>query len=447
MEEEIALAETEQGEAVTNEGDANVDEANISPVKRGRGRPQGSKKLSVCISKSDMVLGEANGSPIPRGRGRPKLLRPKQTEEDGLEDGHNDDSVPKSQGRGRPKGSKKQNGEENVTEQTPKKRGRPKKSLSQSTGDKSSDLPNGGTDRPKRGRPKGSVKRKVESSTGMEEGATPKKRGRPKGSSNKKPPLGRQEDAEADEVINSPKSGRGRPIKVVLSQSTSNGISKMRQRGRPRKNVSPQPSDSSQPVKRGRPKGSSNKKPTAYKAGRFRKVSQLTAKGKKHGRPRLHPLPAKRGRPRKYPLPSPDELKKPKVWKPLGRPRKYPRVDPPEGAPSAPRRSRGRPRKSESKKGAHLRKSLPTAPQQPSDGSLRKRGRPKKSEDGTPQKKRGRPKGSLNKAKSVTQPDDTVPDHAQSPSEVIEAEVVEKGVADIAMSVESEVHTEETPID
>uniref|UniRef100_A0A8P4G3P9 Chromosomal protein D1-like n=1 Tax=Dicentrarchus labrax TaxID=13489 RepID=A0A8P4G3P9_DICLA len=172
-------------------------------------------------------------------------------------------------------------------------------------------------------------------------------------------------------------------------------------------------SDGSQPVKRGRgrPKGSLNKKPPMYKVhgkvGRPRRVHATPTRGRR-GRPRKQP--AKRGRPRKYPLPSPEELKKPKVWKPLGRPRKYPRVDPPEGAPPAPRRSRGRPPKSASKKGAHLRKSLPTtpsSPRNPSDGSPRKRGRPPsipRSEEDVP-RKRGRPKGSVNKnkARSETQ--------------------------------------------
>ncbi|XP_029977131.1 ABC transporter F family member 4 [Salarias fasciatus] len=462
MEEEIALAETEQGEAVTSEGDAVTDETNSRPVKRGRGRPQGSKKLKVCVSEINVSSGDPNSSPAKRGRGRPKLSTTKHTEEDSLEDGNSDDSVPKSLGRGRPKGSKKQISEKSQTEETPKKRGRPRKSLSQSPGEgeKSPDLPNGGTDTPKRGRPKGSFKRKIESSESAEEGATPSKRGRPKGSLNKKPRLEREaskEDADADQVPNSPRSGRGRRIKVVLSQSASNGISKTPRsgRGRPRKNISLQPSDDSQPVKRGRgrPKGSSKEKPAAYKtlgkSDRLRKVSQLTAKGKKHGRPRLHPLPAKRGRPRKYPLPSPDERKKPKVWKPLGRPRKYSRVDPPEGALSAPRRSRGRPRKSESKKGAHLRKSVPAAPQQPYDGPPRKRGRPKKKEDGAPQKKRGRPQGSLKQAKSGTQPGDSLPNHSESPSEAAtdKAEAVKKGAENVTASAEPQVDTEGSVID
>lgn len=135
----------------------------------------------------------------------------------------------------------------------------------------------------------------------------------------------------------------------------------------------------------------------------------------KRGRPSKQP--AKRGRPRKYPLLSPDELKKPKVWKPLGRPRKYPRVDPPEGASPTPRRSRGRPRKSESKRGAHLRKSLlftgSSSPSSPSEETPRKRGRPSgtaKGGDGAA-RKRGRPKGSVNKNKAAyeTQADRALP--------------------------------------
>lgn len=423
MEEQIVMAETEQAEAVTNKRDASVNMANNSFSKRGRGRPQGSKKLQVCISEINVTPNDRNGTPIPRGRGRPK-------EEYILEDGHSDDSASKFRVRGRPKGSKKQDSDKNMTEQSSKKRGRPKKSVSQSIGE---NLPNGGTDEPKRGRPKGSAKRKLESSTSGEEDATPRKRGRPKGSPNKIPRLQRElsDGNTADNILNSP-----RRVKVVLSQSSSNGISKMtlRRRGRPKKNISL--SDGSQPVKRGRgrPKGSPNKKHTVYKVRCS--VRKVATKERKHGRPRLHPLPAKRGRPRKYPLLSSEELKKPKVWKPLGRPRKYPRADPPEGALAAPRRSRGRPRKSDSKKGAHLRKGVPLASQQHYDGPPRKRGRPKRNEDGMPQKKRGRPKGSLNKAKGVTQPGGARPNHSEPPSGRVWAEVVAKGEEDVTMSTE-----------
>ncbi|GLD59191.1 transmembrane protein 79-like protein [Lates japonicus] len=179
--------------------------------------------------------------------------------------------------------------------------------------------------------------------------------------------------------------------------------------------------------------------------GRSRPRRLHVAPGRgRRGRPRQQP--AKRGRPRKYPLPSPEELKKPKVWKPLGRPRKYPRVDPPEGAPPVPRRSRGRPRKSESKKGAHLRKSLPTtpsSPRNPNDGPPRKRGRPPstaKTEDVTP-RKRGRPKGSVNKnkARSETQLDSTLANHSKEKSDSSAVGVEHEGEP-----VEEEVE-EDTP--
>lgn len=172
--------------------------------------------------------------------------------------------------------------------------------------------------------------------------------------------------------------------------------------------------------------------------GRPRRVHVPPSRGKR-GRPRKQP--AKRGRPRKYPLPSPEELKKPKVWKPLGRPRKYPRVDPPEGVPPTPRRSRGRPRKSASKKGAHLRKNFPPAtssPRNPNDGPTRKRGRPPstpKSDQDTP-RKRGRPKGSVNKNKirSETQLDSAHPDHSKRDSPAV-------GAAHEGKSVEHETDT------
>uniref|UniRef100_A0A1A8CPK1 Chromosomal protein D1-like n=1 Tax=Nothobranchius kadleci TaxID=1051664 RepID=A0A1A8CPK1_NOTKA len=260
---------------------------------------------------------------------------------------------------------------------------------------------------------KESVKRKSESLTsGEKEGGPepPRKRGRPKGSPNKKP------KATWDE---------------------SNGLSDTLRRGRgaPRKSIEQRPvrqelvTGGSQPGKRGRgrPKGSLNK--VHSNVGQLQKDSGFLVKGRKRGRPRQKP--GKRGRPRKYPLPSSEELKKPKVWKPLGRPRKYPRAEPPEGAQLAPRRSRGRPRKSEVKKGAHLRKTIPTTPSTPrslADGLKRKRGRPPtaaKSEGATPQK-RGRPKGSLNKNK--TSSDGSLPNHSAA-ERVSPAVELESGVA------------------
>ncbi|XP_072226678.1 uncharacterized protein [Leuresthes tenuis] len=436
MEEETMMAETEQGDTVNNEGETSAGASRNSPVKRGRGRPQGSKKLKVCVTDiklTKLVSANSNGEAAQprRGRGRPRLSDTKRTEQQGSGDDSADVSVQTHRGRGRSKGSKSQSSNEDssTTENFPKKRGRPKKSVPVRKA-ASEDLLNGGSEAPKRGRPKGPMKRKSESLTSGEDeegsSVTPRKRGRPKGSLNKKPRMDRgvrsEGEAEAVDGQNSQRRERSRET----TQDASNGT--RRGRGRPRKSIDQRSgeqqkltADGSQPVKRGRgrPKGSLNKKPPAYKGhskvGQPRKVPSLPANGRKRGRPRQQP--AKRGRPRKYPLPSPEELKKPKVWKPLGRPRKYPRVEPPEGAPAAPRRGRGRPRKSESKKGAHLRKSLPAAPstaQNSTEEPRRKRGRPPstvKSEDGAP-RKRGRPKGSVNKSKARS--DGTPPNYSKA---------------------------------
>ncbi|XP_059206301.1 chromosomal protein D1-like [Centropristis striata] len=403
MEEEIRRAEPEQGDVASNEATVETSDNSQLSIKRKRGRPQGSKKLKVCVS--DLTSGIANGEPQPkRGRGRPKLIKNPE-EQASNEDGPTGDT---------PK----------------KKRGRPRKS---ETAD-AENLPNGGgavTPKGKRGRPKGSTKRKLEFE--KNEGSSVSRR-KPRGTANKKPRL-----ESGDERPNTLKK-RGRPRKVV---SDSNGLSEKprRGRGRPRKNVQ----DGSQPAKRGRgrPKGSPNKKPSAYKVGRPQRSLPSTGK---RGRPRKQP--AKRGRPRKYPLPSPDELKKPRVWKPLGRPRKYPRVDPPEGSQPAIRRSRGRPRKSESKKGAHLRKGLSaSSPVNPDAGVPRKRGRPSlsaKSPTGS-QRKRGRPKGSLNKNKArsdETELDGALSNHSKDnscPAAVgPEEELVEEQVEHVEEEVEQE---------
>ncbi|KAM9738003.1 uncharacterized protein ACNS7B_013505 [Menidia menidia] len=403
MKEEITVAETGQGDAVNNEGKTG---GGVS--RRGRGAPQGSKKLKVCVTDinlTKLMSAHSNGEPVQirRGRGRPRLSEQRGSG-DGPADGKNQSSK-----------------EDGSTGTPPKKRGRPKKTVT-ATKEASEDLLNGGSDA--RNSPKEAVKRKSESLT------SPRKRGRPKNSLNKKPRMDRgargEEEAAAGEGQNSPKSEGRREA----TQDASNGVSEARRRGRPRKIVQPKSeegqkltADGSLPIKRGRgrPKGSLNKKPRGFKVpgkvGRPRKTAALPPSGRKRGRPRQQP--AKRGRPRKYPLPSPEELKKKKVWKPLGRPRKYPRVDPPEGAPPAPQRGRGRPRKSESKKGAHLRKSQPAAPSSAQDDSQqpkRKRGRPPstpKSQDGAP-RRRGRPKGSLNKNKARAELSSTPPNHAKA---------------------------------
>ena len=94
---------------------------------------------------------------------------------------------------------------------------------------------------------------------------------------------------------------------------------------------------------------------------------------------------------------------RPKVWKPLGRPRKYPRLDPPESLATPPRRARGRPRKVEIKRGFITRKAAAPQPRVPSDGRARSRGRTSGTVKDAPPRKRGRPKGSLNKSKLAKQ--------------------------------------------
>lgn len=427
--EEEPVATVDQGDTASIEEGTSVDVPNSSPVKRGRGRPQGSQKLKVSVT--ELVSSDSNEEPSQprRGRGRPRLS-----------DTNGSSQTPS--GRGRPKVSKNQttNEGDSTTGQSSKKgRGRPKKSAAQ-------DMLNGSSSTPKRGRPKGSHKRKAESLTSGEEDegspVTPQKRGRPRGSPSKKTRLARSSEggARAD-GRNSLQRQRGRPRK----SDTSNGVSKSprRGRGRPRKSIEQKSgvADGSQLVRRGRgrPKGSSNK--VRGKVGRPKKFPNLPTKGKKRGRPRQQP--AKRGRPRKYPLPSPDELKKPKVWKPLGRPRKYPHVDPPEGD-QPPRRSRGRPRKSDSKKGAHFRKSLlasPSTAHNVHDGHPRKRGRPSgnaSSEDAP--RKRGRPKGSPNKAGSK-ELDSSVPNHSKaevgSPAVCMESDAEVEKEMEVKPDVES----------
>ncbi len=175
MEEEIRTAEAEQADAASNEGESSVEMSSNSPTKKGRGKPQGSKKLKVCVTDvnlMELVSGISNGGSTKPHRGRG---RPKRTEQQGSRDRDADNSIKTPQGQGRPKGSKKEASDEDslVTEHSPKKRGRPKKSLSKSTHGIADDkeLPNGGSDTPKpgRGRPKGSTKRKSESLTSGEE--------------------------------------------------------------------------------------------------------------------------------------------------------------------------------------------------------------------------------------------------------------------------------------
>ncbi|XP_056154832.1 serine/arginine repetitive matrix protein 2-like [Lampris incognitus] len=413
------------------------------PLKR-RGRPKGSSKKKTAQQSEQESGDDALDSSVhpQKRRGRPKGSGSKKQA-----------SIKSS------KGSKGLG-----VDRTPKKRGRPKgspnkKVLMVSQDEWEVNLLNGGASSRKkgRGRPKGSssLKRKAERAVTekQDDGSSgpPRKRGRPKGSLNKSRFTEERELSSEGESgtdlsygnSSPPKRGRGRPKKHMAgeyavskeeSDVSDSGVKPpQRRRGRPRKgaNTSVQQARGSSTVQepgatggfeppkrgRGRPKGSLNKRFPLIKvyslAGRPRKIvppskvdaaAPTSETGKKRGRPRKET--PKRGRPRKYPIPSPEEVKKPKVWKPLGRPRKYPRVDPPDGSASTPRRGRGRPRKSESKKGAHLRRSLLltsfSLPRNPNGGGPRKRGRPSgsvKGENGTP-RKRGRPKGSVNKNKA-----------------------------------------------
>lgn len=328
-----------------------------SPTKSRRGRSQGSKKLKVCVTDLHLVelvsgISDVDSTQPRSKRGRPRPSHTKHTEDQG--------SANDSELQG-----------------------------SEDDDDNAEDLANSGSAKPEGGGNEGSP------------ATIPRKRGRPKGSLNKYR-RGMWESfssgAEDDEGRINLRRGRGRPRKLVShTEETPNGVSDRprRGRGRPRKSSAPASglapglaTGEGQQVKRGRgrPKGSLNKKPRAQPPVQMFNL----VRRRRPGRPKKREV-RKRGRPRKNPLPSPEELKKPKVWKPLGRPRKYPRPDPLDDVPQPPRRKRGRPRKS-SRKGAHLRKPR----------SLRKPAKalpppPTHRKEGEAPRKRGRPKGSLNK--------------------------------------------------
>lgn len=399
---ETSLLDEGQGDAenIEEELKANISNSSPSPLKRGRGRPKKFKKSDqqVWTASSNEIesgLDFQNGSPIPprRERGRPKGSVKKHTAhesvglyEESSADTANDGPFQPLRGRGRPKGSaaKKRlvptvsseegSGAEtfNVDHESPKRgRGRPKGSISkkpkvqrvaavaseEDSGENSSCSPNPA--KKGRGRPKGSVSKelKAESAASSEEGSRSiplKKRGRPKGSFSKT-------------VILKECSVR------IEELDLSNGNLTLPKRGR------------------GRPKGSGAREAPMLKVyGKPRKMCRLPS-STKCGRP--NKVKTKRGRPRKFPLAPEEEdnemnkpkKKLPKVWKPLGRPRIYPRAERSTADEPLERRGRGRPRKTESKKGAHLRKNTstpakrgsPNAPAKNTGDVARKMGRPK----------------------------------------------------------------------
>ncbi|XP_077446343.1 uncharacterized protein LOC144066844 isoform X2 [Stigmatopora argus] len=373
----------EEQRNLASQQESSEDHSETVVVKRGRGRPKGSKSPSPGSKKAqfgssdvnlmELVSGISNSDPTlggfenedytPKKRGRPKGS--------GTKDESDNASDAPQRGRGRPKGSGKRKAERAKSEDesdgssrkaprtdgdhspngvaAPRGRGRPRKSSAEHRPPPSADGPKKG-----RGRPRGSVNRKPAVSLALFQAGRPR----------------RKAVAPSRLVIRLPgkHSKRGRPRKVPQG------------RGRPRKYPLTSPEDSQK--RSWKPLGRSRKHPVAggdppARRGRGRpRKSDVVA-------PPYDGPPRKRGRPRKYPSGSRKDTTKPKVWKPLGRPRKYPLVEPPEGAPPPPRRTPGRPRKSQSKRGAHLRTpgtSPPPSRKVPTlnpDGTPRKRGRPR----------------------------------------------------------------------
>ncbi|XP_076005860.1 uncharacterized protein LOC143000435 [Genypterus blacodes] len=443
------------------------EDESSSPSPRKRGRPKGSQKKQ---QEAEVSSEEESGADLSDGNvSSPKRGRPKKSVSNGM-------VTPSSRGRGRPKGATLK--KESVVETPQRGRGRPKASSSKNL-DCGEDSPVADHSPKKRGRPKGSTKNKSAASqneleadlTNSDSESPRKTSGRPKRSTNMKRKA--ETSGEEDESSSPSPRKRGRPKgspnkKHETEVSSEEGGRRLRKANSERGQQPEQITDGSPTAKRGRgrPKGSLNKKPVHRKVGRPKRVTGSTARMEMA----LSSPRTKRGRPRKYPLPSPEELKKPKVWKPLGRPRKYPRIESPDPTPTGPRRSRGRPRKSDSKRGAHLRKSMsstsPSSPSSHSDESPRKRGRPKgsvKKEGGTPLK-RGRPKGSVNKnraAMSQMQQDNTLPvnskarddlfadedeqegEQAEHDGEQAEQDVEQAGQDRETMTSEGEEHTEQ----
>ncbi|XP_077403866.1 uncharacterized protein LOC144036839 [Vanacampus margaritifer] len=308
-EEELKMVE-EQGNAPSQQESSEDISASVL-VKRGRGRPKGSKKPQISVpdvNLTEIVSGIANSSPapgfenmsggedrVPKKRGRPKGSGSKRSVEKAADDNGLD--TPK-RGRGRPKGSGKRKAEKVTSEDESDEVGRKKKPRIELDGD-DNNSPNGI--------------------------ATPRRRGRPrKSSAERRAPPG-------------PKRGRGRPRKHPGAGAAGGGPAARRGRGRPRKSDAvkrPAASYDGPPRKRGRPR----KHPSLAKPRMWKPL----------GRPRKYPLveppegaptppPRKPGRPRKSESKRGAHLRNPASMRPPGRPQSTLGED---GAP----RKRGRPK-------------------------------------------------------------------------------------------------------
>ncbi|CAL8396990.1 unnamed protein product [Gadus morhua 'NCC'] len=436
---------------------------------RKRGRPKGSGLKKLAPSEEAPVAGEST-----RKRGRPKGSTNRKTPAKFADRADDWDlgMLKESPSLKRTAESSKSEDEEDGDPGTPRKRGRPKGSPNKKTRlavkrgvssecETRSDS-SGSRNSLDEGRV--SAKQTMEDIDGQK--SSLRGRGRPKGSPNKKTRLAAKRGVSRECETRSDSSGsrnsldEGRVSAKQTMEDSDGHKSSPRGRGRPRKDIGQRIDagqrvpDGASPAKRGRgrPKGSPNKTyPRVHQSdGRSRKPSlpfvytdRFGPKPKGRGQPKKEML--KRGRPRKNPLPQAGDMMRPKVWKPLGRPRKYPRLDPPEGL-ATPRRARGRPRKLEIKRGCITSKAATPQPRVPSDGRARSRGRASGTVKDTPPRKRGRPKGSLNKSKVAKQAQESEQESEQEQEQEQEEEEEEQQQQEVEVVVEEDAGENEKGI-
>ncbi|XP_034000045.1 muscle M-line assembly protein unc-89-like [Trematomus bernacchii] len=422
-EEETSTATTQQRDLWSIEGDSTVHMSDNSATKIGAGMPEGSNKLKICVTDDVNIMKLVSGiasdgtTQSPRERGCPKLTKHEEHEESG--DVHADISV---QTQVSQEQASNEDSLTSPTDQSLKKRGRPRNSETADV----KDSPKGDSEIPTTGRPKGSTKHKLECLT-SEENERPT-RGSELSSEEDEEEEEEEDDDDDDDdgSLYSPIRKKGRPRKVVTpvgsTQNTSNETPETAKRGRPRKSIVQESGDEQEPpVKKamGRPKGSTkhklecltseeNERPTLGSTQNKKKaMGRPKGSFKKkvlddEGQPESSPpqkVPAKKGRPRKYPLPTLEELNAPKVQKKLGRPRKS--LPASSSSPSrdvdTPKKRGPPPGTPKSDVGTPKKRDRPPGNLKSDVGTPKKRGRPPgtpKSEVGTPHK-RGRPRGSV----------------------------------------------------